>query len=149
MKKITRELLKAYIIVTVNENPYSTGAGIKEMLNQKLKTSLHGLRLTAGVDMRRLCSLLGELKKHRIIFRDPSRRWRINLQHIKHDQMVDEERMELYRHGLSDNEIARRQGRRASAIHLWRKTRGLKANYPPGWRGAVLSHARLLKEESK
>lgn len=147
-KHITREVLRAYIIVAVNEEPYITRKVIEERLGEKLKTSLRGLRVTKEIVKKVLGRTFKVLERRGILVQNPNRTWRIdtNFPSIRRNIVKSNERMKLYRLGLSDREIARRQGVVPRSIHQWRNLRGLDANYSTGgsWRGRPGERERML-----
>lgn len=149
MNRVKREIIKAYIIAEIYERPYASFARIKESINRQLVTTLRSLLFRGGLTDGTIRALLGELRARGILFQDPSRLWAVNLPNARRERTEKNERTKLYRQGLSDHEMARREGVTVNAIHDWRRCRRLPPNYPPGFRGAVLSHAKRLVEESK
>ena len=143
MKRVTREILRAYIIVAVHENPHITCEGLREMLDRQLKTNLRGLRFHGGMALGTVRHILGELSKSGILIKDSSRLWSINLG-IRYKRLANEnKRMKFYRQGLSDSEIARREKRASQTIRLWRICRRLAPNYRPFSRGVALQELKI------
>ena len=140
-RRVVREVLKAHVIVAVNAGGYMSTREICETLNRQLKTNLKGLHLVNGLTSRNVGRLVAELKKRGVLFRDPSGLWRISLPVLGDGPRVSEKRAELYFKGLSDPEIAKREGVNHTSIRMWRAVRNLKSNYPRGWRGANIARA--------
>lgn len=140
-RRVVREILRAHIVVLVNARGYVSTREIEDTLNHQLKNNLKGLRLVNGLTSRTTGKLLGELKKRGVLLRDPSKLWRVNLPVFGCRSFVGEKRAELYQQGLSDPDIAKREGVTHTSVRMWRAIRGLKSNYPQGWRGANIARA--------